>query len=201
MSSHGPQHFQRIYAASEDPWNYRNSDYERAKRDAVIKALARRRFRSGLEVGCSIGRLTHRLADCCDQLLGVDFIDKALAAARVTCGKQPWVSFRNVQVPRGWPEGQFDLIVLSEVLYFLSSEDSLSLVALCKHSLAADGVILLVNWLDKSPDDPCSGDEAALRFIDTSRDWLTVGFHQSTERYRLDRLETLISSASAKMTS
>lgn len=201
MKSHGPGHFQRIYAASKDPWNYKNSDYERAKRDAAIMALSGRRFRSALEAGCSIGLLTHRLADCCDQLLGVDFIDEALAEARVTCGTQPWVSFRNVQIPLGWPEGQFDLIVLSEVLYFLSPEDSLRLVALCKHSLAADGVVLLVNWLDKSPDDPCSGDEAARRFIGTSRDWLKVGFRQRGERYRLDRLETLMSSTSMKMTS
>jgi SAM-dependent methyltransferase len=192
MKSHRPGHFQRIYATSNDPWNYRNSDYEKAKRDAAIMSLAGRRFRSGLEAGCSSGQFTHQLADCCDQLLGVDFIDDALVAARVTCGKQPWVSFRNVQIPLGWPEGQFDLVVLSEVLYFLSPEDSLRLVALCKNSLAADGVILLVNWLDKSPDDPCSGDEAARRFIDTCHYWLKVGFNQRTERYRLDRLETLV---------
>jgi hypothetical protein len=122
-----------------------------------------------------------------------------LAVARVRCGNPAWISFRNVQVPLEWPEGQFDLIVLSEVLYFLSSEDSLSLVALCKRCLTAEGVILLVNWLDKSPDDPCSGDTAAARFIDTGRDWFRVGFNQRTECYRLDRLEALISSTLARI--
>lgn len=200
MTSHGPPHFQRIYNASKDPWNYQNSDYEKAKRDATVAALDGRRFRSGLEVGCSIGELTHRLADYCDQLLGVDFIDEALALARVRCGNQAWVSFRNVQVPLEWPEGQFDLIVLSEVLYFLSPEDSQNVVALCKRCLAADGFILLVNWLDKSPDDPSSGNAAAVRFIETGRDWLKVGFSRRAERYRLDRLETLISSTSARAT-
>jgi len=191
MISHGPRHFQRIYEASKDPWNYQNSDYEKAKRDATIAALDGRRFRSGLEVGCSIGELTHRLADHCDQLLGVDFVDDALTLARVNCGNQAWVSFRNVQVPLKWPKGQFDLIVLSEMLYFLSFEDSLSLVSLCKRCLTADGVILLVNWLDKSPDDPCSGNAAAARFIESGRDWSRVGFSRRTERYRLDRLEAL----------
>jgi cyclopropane fatty-acyl-phospholipid synthase-like methyltransferase len=191
MISHGPRHFQRIYEASKDPWNYQNSDYEKAKRDATIAALDGRRFRSGLEVGCSIGELTHRLADHCDQLLGVDFVDDALTQARVNCGNQAWVSFRNVQVPLKWPKGQFDLIVLSEMLYFLSFEDSLSLVSLCKRCLTADGVILLVNWLDKSPDDPCSGNAAAARFIESGRDWSRVGFSRRTERYRLDRLEAL----------
>jgi cyclopropane fatty-acyl-phospholipid synthase-like methyltransferase len=189
MTSHGPEHFQRIYDASQDPWNYQSSDYEKAKRDATITTLDGRRFRSGLEVGCSIGELTHRLAACCDQLLGVDFIDDALAVARARCGSDPWVSFRNVRVPHEWPEGRFDLIVLSEVLYFLSHEDSQALTDLCRNCLSADGVMLLVNWLDKSPDDPCSGDAAAARFIDGGRDWLRVGSGWRTERYRIDRLE------------
>jgi cyclopropane fatty-acyl-phospholipid synthase-like methyltransferase len=189
MTSHGPEHFQRIYDASQDPWNYQNSDYEKAKRDATVAALDGRRFRSGLEVGCSIGELTHRLAACCDRLLGVDFIDNALAVARGRCADQPGVSFRNVRVPHEWPEGRFDLIVLSEVLYFLSPEDSLTLAALCRRCLATDGVMLLVNWLDKSPDDPSSGDAAAARFIDSGGNWFKVAFHQRTDRYRIDRLE------------
>jgi SAM-dependent methyltransferase len=193
MTSHGPGHFQRIYDASQDPWNYRGSDYEKAKRDATIAALGGRRFKSGLEVGCSIGVLTRRLAACCDQLLGVDFVAEALAAARANCADQARVSFRNVQVPLEWPEGKFDLIVLSEVLYFLSPEDSLRLVSLCEGCLAADGVILLVNWLEQSLDDPCSGDVAAERFIDAGRNWLTVEWNCRAARYRIDRLTALTS--------
>jgi ubiquinone/menaquinone biosynthesis C-methylase UbiE len=194
MISHGPRHFQRIYEASKDPWDYRNSHYEMAKRDATIAALEGRHFRSGLEVGCSIGELTYQLAKHCDRLLGVDFIDEALAAARAKCVNQAWVSFENAQVPCEWPEDQFDLIVLSEVLYFLSSEDSRGVAARCRRCLTVGGVILLVNWLDKSPDDPCSGDHAADRFIEAGRDWLRAGFSRRTERYRVDRLEAFISS-------
>jgi hypothetical protein len=115
----------------------------------------------------------------------------ATSVARERCGSQPWVSFQNVRVPSEWPEGQFDLIVLSEVLYFISAEDSLRLAALCQRCLQAEGVILLVNWLEKSPDDPCSGDAAAARFIDTGRDWFRIGVQRRTERYRLDMLEVL----------
>jgi predicted TPR repeat methyltransferase len=189
MTSLGPGHFQHIYDANKDPWNYRNSDYEKAKREATIEVLHGRRFRSGLEVGCSIGELTNRLADYCDQLLGLDFIDAALAAARKRCKGQAWVSFQNVHVPAAWPDGRFDLIVLSEVLYFLSFEDNARLAALCRGCLESNGIILLVNWLERSPDDPCSGDTAAARFIDACRDWLRVRVQRRTQRYRLDMLE------------
>ncbi len=64
-----------------------------------------------------------------------------------------------MRVPGEWPEQRFDLIVLSEVLYFLSPAD----IALCADrvmsSVLPGGKILLVNWLGQS-DDPCSGDEA-----------------------------------------
>jgi SAM-dependent methyltransferase len=191
MTSLGPRHFQHIYDASKDPWNYRDSAYERSKREATIAVLQGRRFLSGLEVGCSIGELTHQLADYCDQLLGVDFIDAALAAARERCKDQAWVSFQKVHIPSAWPDGRFDLIVLSEVLYFLSSEDNAQLAARCRRCLAGDGVILLVNWLEQSPDDPCSGDAAAARFIEAGRDWLKIGVQQRTASYRLDMLKAL----------
>jgi len=184
----GPEHFRRLYDANKDPWNYHASDYEKAKRDATIAALGGRRFHSALEVGCSIGVLTRRLADCCGTLLGVDFVDEALAAARVACADMANVTLWNARVPVDWPEGRYDLIVLSEVLYFLSDSDNSTLGALCRKSLAPNGVVLLVNWLQRSPDDPCSGDMAATRFIDAAAPWLHVSSHHGTDGYRIDCL-------------
>jgi 2-polyprenyl-3-methyl-5-hydroxy-6-metoxy-1,4-benzoquinol methylase len=186
--SHGREHFRRLYDANEDPWNYRASDYEKAKRAATIAALGGRRFRSALEVGCSIGVLTRRLADCCDMLMGVDFVDQALAVARVACADMAHVTFWNASVPVDWPEGRYDLIVLSEVLYFLSDSDNSTLVTLCQKSIEPNGVVLLVNWLQRSPDDPCSGDTAATRFIDAGAPWMHASSRNGTDGYRIDCL-------------
>jgi 2-polyprenyl-3-methyl-5-hydroxy-6-metoxy-1,4-benzoquinol methylase len=186
--SHGPEHFRRLYDANEDPWNYHASDYEKAKRDATIAALGGRRFRSALEVGCSIGVLTRRLADCCDALLAVDFVDKALAVARVACADMAHVTFGNASVPVDWPEGRYDLIVLSEVLYFLSDSDNSTLITSCGKAMAPNGVVLLVNWLQRSPDDPCSGDRAATRFIEAGAPWLHAFSHHAMDGYRIDCL-------------
>ena len=116
-------HFQRMYDADPDPWHFRSSDYEREKYRKSLEALPPRRFRSVFEVGCSIGVLTHLLATRCDALLGVDIVEQPLGAARATCSDQPWVRFQRMQVPGEWPDRVFDLIVLSEVLYFLSKRD------------------------------------------------------------------------------
>jgi 2-polyprenyl-3-methyl-5-hydroxy-6-metoxy-1,4-benzoquinol methylase len=187
-ASHDRAHFQRIYDANEDPWNYHQSDYEKAKRDATIAALEGRRFRSAIEVGCSIGLLTRRLAEHCDRLLAVDFIENALAAAQIACVDKPNVRFVNARVPSTWPEGEFDLIVLSEVLYFLSDSDNRFLAQRCGMSLAKDGEILLVNWLGKSSDDPCSGDGAATRFIAAAQSYSQATSHVRSTGYRIDKL-------------
>jgi 2-polyprenyl-3-methyl-5-hydroxy-6-metoxy-1,4-benzoquinol methylase len=187
--SHGRAHFERIYDSNMDPWNYHASEYEDAKRDATIAALQGRRFQSAIEVGCSIGTLTRRLADCCDRLLAVDFVEKALLAARTACADKSNVTFLNARIPIDWPEGEFELIVLSEVLYFLSDADNLLLAGVCRKSLVRNGQILLVDWLGNSPDDPCSGDAAATRFIAATTSYLHITSQLRTAGFRLDMLQ------------
>ena len=63
-----------------------------------------------------------------------------------------------------WPEGSFDLILLSEVLYFLSAADIAATAGLVRRSLLPGGVVLLVNWIG-NPVPPQPGDEAAEAFL------------------------------------
>ena len=51
-----------------------------------------------------------------------------------------------MQVPHEWPDDVFDLIVLSEILYFLSPADIIALADRTLATLEADGLVLLVNW-------------------------------------------------------
>jgi 2-polyprenyl-3-methyl-5-hydroxy-6-metoxy-1,4-benzoquinol methylase len=153
-------HFQRLYDASPDPWGFAADPYEQAKYRQTLQALGACRFASGLEIGCSIGVLTRMLAPRCDALLGVDLVEQPLETARARCVDQPWVRFRRMQVPADWPEGRFDLVVLSEVLYFLAPADIERTGRLVSASLLPGACVLLVNWLGQS-DYPCNGDEAA----------------------------------------
>jgi SAM-dependent methyltransferase len=186
--SHGAAHFDSLYATSEDPWNFRDSPYERAKYAATLAALPHRRWRAGLEVGCSIGELTRMLATRCDTLLGVDIAASPLVHARARCADQPHVQFLQMAVPGAWPAGDFDLIVLSEVLYFLSAADLATTAHRARDSLAGDGFVLLVNWLGQG-DDPWDGDAAADYFIaDTDVAW-RVEKQVREPRFRIDLLK------------
>jgi 2-polyprenyl-3-methyl-5-hydroxy-6-metoxy-1,4-benzoquinol methylase len=116
-------YFEQLYATSPDPWDFANSDYEAAKYAATLAALPRDRYPDALEIGCSIGVLTQLLAGRCDRLIALDAAEGALATARSRCAALPGVDLRHMAVPDDWPEGSFDLIMLSEVVYYLDRPD------------------------------------------------------------------------------
>lgn len=95
--------------------------------------------------------------------------------------------FQRMQVPGDWPDDVFDLIVLSEVLYFLSPRDIAATADRIPATLAPGGVVLLVNWRGRAGD-PCTGDEAAGIFIARTQQWLELALQHQEEAYRLDLL-------------
>lgn len=158
-SSVSPAYFDAMYAADPDPWNFATSAYETEKYAATLSALPRQRYASALEIGCSVGVFTRLLADRCDTVLAVDASGRALEHARDRCGDLPSVSFQRVHIPAEFPEEQFDLIVISEVGYYLSRTDLLRAREHVLDALAPHGHLLLVHWTPPIDDAPLTGDE------------------------------------------
>lgn len=184
-----PGYFEALYARDRDPWRFETSAYERAKYDATLAALARPRYGRALEVGCSVGVLTRDLAMRCDMLLALDLAEAPLAAARARCAELPQVVFRRAAVPGAWPSdaAPFDLILLSEVVYYLDAGDVARLAACVGGSLAPGGEVVLVHWTGAT-DYPLSGDAAAERFIAAAAPFAAVTRQERAGLYRLDAL-------------
>ena len=178
-----PAYFEALYAADPDPWQFASSAYEAEKYAATIAALPDRRFGRGLEVGCSIGVLTAQLARRCDDLLALDVAEAALGRARAA---NPTVRFERRQIPQAWPPGRFDLIVLSEMLYYLDRAGIERTAARAVKALQPAGSILLVHYLGET-DYPTTGDDAAGFFIAASG--LRPALASRAPGYRIDRLD------------
>jgi len=187
MSSLTPEDFVGYYADDPDPWRFKTSDYEKAKYAATLAALPKPAYASGLEVGCSIGVLTRKLAERCEAMLGLDVVPSALETARETCADRPNARFALRAAPGEWPEGRFDLIVLSEVVYFFDEADLARLVARVEDSLLPGGDVVLVHWLGET-NFPHSGDEAAEGFMQRAAHFLRPVRNDRAEQYRLDVL-------------
>jgi 2-polyprenyl-3-methyl-5-hydroxy-6-metoxy-1,4-benzoquinol methylase len=183
-------HFEALYRANPDPWSFTESAYEQQKYEATLSALGSQRFQMALEVGCSIGVLTERLSSRCDQIIGLDFAPSAVAAARARCAPYPNIRIEQMQVPQQWPVGQFDLILFSEVLYFLNESDLKEACARTRQSILPNGLVLLVNYTGVI-DDPGTGDTAASFFIKATAPDLRPLLQSREPHYRLDLLEAL----------
>jgi cyclopropane fatty-acyl-phospholipid synthase-like methyltransferase len=182
-----PEYFDALYTADPDPWKFAASPYERGKYTLTLNAMPKPRYRSALEVGCSIGVLTQSLAARCDAVVAVDAAQTPLLEARRRCADLPGVRFEQMFVPEQWPDGVFELIVLSEIIYYLSREDVRRLAARVARSLPRDGSVILVHWTGPT-DYPLSGDEAAALFIERIHPTCVV---KRGDRYRQFRLDVL----------
>ena len=137
-----------LYGASDDPYGVRTRWYERRKRAVLLAALPQERYVRAFEPGCGIGELSAELASRCDNLLATDFSDKAVQIAGERLRNHANVRVARQVLPDEWPqdEGPFDLIVLSEVGYFLEAMDMSRLATHCALRLAPCGTLVACDW-------------------------------------------------------
>jgi len=155
----GREYFEGLYAKSGDPWGFETSEYERNKYGRTLEVLGERRFHRALEAGASIGVFTEMLADRCDELLAVDVSERAVDAARKRLSGRRHVRVERRTLPEEMPDGPFDLIVASEVLYYFPTEEMLAALRAFERELARGGTLLAVHWRWETRTYPLQGDE------------------------------------------
>jgi cyclopropane fatty-acyl-phospholipid synthase-like methyltransferase len=182
-----PEYFDALYTADPDPWNFAASPYEQEKYALTLNAMPKPHYRSALEVGCSIGVLTRSLASHCNTVVAIDAAQMPLVEARRRCADLPGVRFEQMFVPEQWPDGVFELILLSEIVYYLGAEDVSRLAARVMRSLPRGGSVILVHWTGPT-DYPLGGDKAAALFIERMGSACVVERADRYSRFRLDVL-------------
>jgi len=172
------------YIATPDPWGFVTSGYERQKYDVVLDAIGSG-HRNAIEIGCSIGVFTQRLARHCTHLLAVDGAETALEAARRRCGDVPQVEFRQTIFPDDLPDDRFDLVVLAEAGYSWSLPDLDLFLAWLRRSLTPDGQFVLVHWTGGT-DYPVTGDQVHDHVGAKTHNYLRSTHKSFEDFYRLD---------------
>lgn len=183
----GRSYFEHAYAQCPDPWQL-SQDYELRKYALTVASLPRATYARGFEPGCSVGVLTEMLVQRCELLICTDVIEAPVAT---TALRVPRADVRQGAIPDDWPDGSFDLIVLSEVLYYLSEQQRRDVLRRAHDSLEPGGHLVAVHWRHPFEEAECTGDTVheELRAGAVSAGWRLLVEHVEDD-FRLEVYES-----------
>ncbi|MCO7593909.1 MULTISPECIES: class I SAM-dependent methyltransferase [Pseudomonas] len=153
------QYFAELYATNDDPWAFRTRWYERRKRALAMACLPRQCYPRIFEPACANGELSVQLAERCASLLCQDIDSTAVSLARERLAGVAHASVEQGRLPADWPAGRFDLIVLSEIGYYLDPAEWLHVIERAVDSLSDDGGLLACHWRHPIAGCPQDGDQ------------------------------------------
>lgn len=175
-------YFEEIYADSPDPWDFESSWYEQRKYELTIASLPRARYTRAFEPGCSIGVLSERLAKRCDELVAMEMLPDVAERARTRLRVFPGAIVLEGSIPNDWPAGVFDLVVLSEVGYYLTEAGFDSTLCQLRNCLAEGGTLVSVHYLLPT-NYPLRGEQVGRRLREQT--WLTAVGRYAEESFEL----------------
>jgi peptidoglycan/xylan/chitin deacetylase (PgdA/CDA1 family) len=117
-------HFETLFATKPDPWKYTNA-YEQTKYEQTLELLPDQPIRTALEIACAEGHFTIQLAPRVESLLAMDISEIALERTADRCATFDHIQYQQFDIVQDSLPGTFDLVVCSEVLYFLGSVELL----------------------------------------------------------------------------
>ena len=177
------------YAETPDLFHLGGDERQLARYEFLLEALGDRPLGRTLELGCSVGVLTAMLADRADSLTATDISEVVLETARerLRAAGHEGVELRQADLPDGVPEGPFDTIVASELLYYLRADEVAEAAARLAAALAPGGRLLTAHTRGYFPKHAISADHAA-RLVGRARELRSVGRWSGSE-LRVDLLE------------
>lgn len=160
------EYFETAYAQKDEPFGAAQSWYEQRKRSVLLASLRSAQYRYAFEPAGGTGVLTRELAKRCDRLLMMDWSSTAVMRARGLLRDHPNAAAAVGNLPEHWPVGQrFDLIVISELLYYLDDVAITTIARRSRESLIDHGELALLHWRHPSLDYPSNGERAHRLFL------------------------------------
>jgi len=127
-----------------DPWTLEASPFDASRYETMLEfAGSDLRYERALEVGCAAGVFTERLAPLCRALLVVDSLPAAIERGSSRLKGRFNITWRVADVAGFTPHTMFDLIIVSEVLYYLGGGKNLSRAIGNLVRLVAPGGVLI----------------------------------------------------------
>lgn len=223
-NSYPASYFDAMYQDNSDPWQYQTRWYEKRKRDISLAVLPQAQYANAIELGCGNGVFSELLAQRCQALLSLDGNQHAVQLAQ-----QRLARFSHVKVIQGLiPQAlntlspalnmantkasntainpssnklqpPYDLIVISEVLYYLAPADIESVITWVGQSLAINGTLFCCHWRYPIEGFEMTGETVHQRFYQVfgskhNREMTNSGLNEQDQRWALNHQSSLVDS-------
>jgi SAM-dependent methyltransferase len=161
-----PPDFEAMYAADPDPWRVRDSWYERRKESVLLALLSRERYEHAWDAASGTGALARALAGRCGHVTASDGSTRAVALTERLLAGVPNTAALVNRLPEVPPLADApDLVVLSEVLYYLPDEERARSLDAVGEVAADEAEVVVVHWRHH-PDDAFLSGAAATQEAD-----------------------------------
>ncbi|MBI4056947.1 MAG: methyltransferase domain-containing protein [Elusimicrobia bacterium] len=145
--------FERLFHSRKDPYRYGTLEFERRRYDLMLRFIGDRHYLNALEVGCAEGHFTEKLFTFCQNITTMDVSETAIERARKKFENNSHIQIIQANI-RDWfpkPISSFNLIVLSEVLYYLGERnDIIRFTGIAQETCLRPVSSKLVNLLSKN---------------------------------------------------
>jgi len=142
-------YFDSLFEPARDPFGFDRNPEETLKFERTLEICGSGPFDLALEIGCAEGAFTALLAPRCKELLAVDISEVAVARARERLRGLEDVRCEVRSLPAEYPQGSFDLVVASDVLYYWPTEDVIAALKAVEASLTPGGVFVALHYVPR----------------------------------------------------
>jgi len=152
-------YFDRMWSTGPDPWDHGGRFYEHRKYALTAATLQSDRYEAMFEPGCATGILTALLAPRADRYVATDRHPDAVGVTERRLAGAGHVVVEQGQIPTDWPDGTFDVVILSEVLYYLEPDDVRTCLDRAATSSHAGAELVAVHFREPVADHALLGDQ------------------------------------------
>lgn len=174
-----------------DPFGFDIHPVEQLKFRRTLEVCGEGPLGRVLELGCAVGSFTELLAPRATDVLALDGSPAAVEHVIRRLHDHPNVRGQAMTIPAEFPEGTFDLVVASDILYYLPVEDVRRCLERIEAAVAEGGAFVAVHYVPRMGS-LLDGDEThdilaahtKLRHVISERTEFGAG-----RSYRIDRYE------------
>lgn len=175
--------FEDLFQSDPDPWDYESSPFEAHKRSLLLKHVGLGPRGRVLELACANGVTTQTLMKVALRTAALDGSSTAIAQAQARLGNVGRLRLLHANLPDGMPRERFDLIVVSEIVYYLGSTAARRLAEGVADRIAPGGRVVVLHHHLNFPDASVHPEHAHLEFVRLLQRRMTLVRSKRTGRF------------------